>query len=116
MTTPNSTLQDTLAPLAAQLVDIADKIALLQLEEAALKSKIRESVPGPDQYMAGGLTVVVSTNRRFNPVLAATVIPADLLPIVSVTTSVVDKKKVEVLCPDQYDACFVNYDLKITLK
>jgi len=29
---------------------------------------------------------------------------------------VVDKTKVSVLCPAQYDACFVDYDLKIALR
>ena len=112
----NTTLADTLEPLAADLADIQNKIAALQLEEAALKGKIRECVPGPDQYQAGNLTCVVSTNRRFDPKLAATIIPADLLPLVSVTTSVVDKKKVEVLVPNSYDACFIEYDLKVALK
>ena len=67
MTTVNTTLADQLAPLAADLADVQDKIATLQLEEATLKRKIRESVPGPDTYTAGNLTVMVSTNRRFNP-------------------------------------------------
>jgi len=29
---------------------------------------------------------------------------------------VVDKTKVSVLCPGSYDACFIDYDLKIALK
>jgi len=116
MTTPNTTLADQLEPLAGELANIQDNIATLQLEEASLKRKIRESVPGPDTYAAGNINVIVSTNRRFDPKLAATVIASDLLPLVSVTTSVVDKERVKVLCPDSYDACFVDYDLKVALK
>jgi len=116
MTSPNTTLADQLEPLAADLADIQDNIATLQLEEATLKRKIRESVPGPDSYAAGNLTVVVSSNRRFNPQLAATIIASDLLPLVSVTTSVVDKERVKVLCPGAYESCFTEYDLKVSLK
>lgn len=116
MTTPNTTLADQLEPLAGELANIQDNIATLQLEEAALKRKIRESVPGPDTYAAGGINIIVSSNRKFNPQLAATIIASDLLPLVSVTTSVVDKERVKVLCPDQYEDCFTEYDLKIALK
>ena len=116
MTTVNTTLANQLAPLAADLADIQDKIATLQLEEASLKRKIRESVPGPDTYTAGNLTVIISTNRRWDSKKAAKVIPAELLPLVSVTTTVVDKTKVSVLCPAQYDACFVDYDNVVKLR
>jgi hypothetical protein len=116
MTTANTTLADQLAPLAGELATIQDQIATLQLVEAALKSKIRDTCPGPDSYAAGNLTVVVSSNRRFNPERAAQVIAPDLLPLVSVITSVIDKTKVSVLCPDQFDACFTEYDLKVALK
>ena len=117
MNTPNTTIADQLAPLAADLADVQDQIATLQLVEAALKSKIRDTCPGPDSYAAGNLTIVVSTNRRFNPQLAATIIAPDLLPLVSVTTSVVDKERVKVLCgADILEACFVTYDNKVALK
>jgi hypothetical protein len=112
----NTTLADQLTPLAAQLADIADRIGALQLEEAALKSKIREMVPGSDRYAAGNLTVVVSQNRRFDPKLAAKVIPPDLLPLVSVETWVVDKTKVQVLVPDKFEDCFVEYDYRVAIK
>jgi len=29
---------------------------------------------------------------------------------------VVDKERVKVLCPDQYEDCFTEYDLKVALK
>ena len=116
MSAPNITLQDDLTPLAAELAGVQDTIAHFQLTEAALKTKIRELVAGPDSYAAGGLTVVVSANRRFNPAKAALVIPAELLPLVSVATSVVDKKKVEVLCPAHFDDCFIEHDLIVKLK
>jgi len=115
-TTPNTTLADQLAPLAGELANIQDKIATLQLEEASLKRKIRETVPGPDTYTAGGLVVIVSTNRRWDTKLASKVIPAELLALVSVTTTTVDKTKVSVLCPAQYDACFVTYDNVVKLR
>lgn len=117
MTTTITTLQDQLAPLAAKLADIQDQIATLQLEESALKTKIRDTLPGPDTYQAGNLTIICSQNRRFDQKLAATVIPADLLPLVSVTTSVVDKERVKVLCgQDILDACFTTYDNIVKLK
>ena len=115
--TTNTTLASVLAPLAGELATVADQIATLQLQEAALKSKIRDLVPGPDQYQAGKLVVVVSQNRRFDPRLAATVVPSDLLSLVSTTISVVDKERVKVLCgPDVLEACFVTYDNRVALK
>ena len=112
----NSTLDQQLAPLAAKLADIADQIASLQLEEAAIKTQIRDSVDGPDRYAAGNLTVVVSTNRRFDQRKALAAIPADLIPLVSEQTWVVDRKRVEVLCPDQLAGCFTDFDYRVSLK
>lgn len=110
------TLEQQLTPLAAQLADIQERISGLQENEAGLKTAIRVLLPGADSYAAGGLTVVVSVNRRFDPKKAALVIPAELLPLVSVVTSVVNKGKVEVLCPGAYQDCFTEYDNKIALK
>ena len=113
----NTTLAEQLAPLAAQLADIADKIAILQLEEAALKSKIREAVPGPDAYAAGNLTLTVSTNRRFDQRKALAAIPEDLIPLVSAQTWVVDRKRVEVLCDQPtLQACFTDFDYRVAIK
>lgn len=117
MTNPNENLNNQLTPLAADLADIQDQIATLQLTETALKSKIRESVTGPDTYAAGGLTIVISTNRRFDPKLAATIIAPELLPLVSVTTSVVDKDRVKVLCGDDVlEQCYIEHDYRVALK
>jgi hypothetical protein len=116
MTNPNTTLTDQLEPLAGELANIQDNIAGLQLSEAALKSKIRELVPGPDAYAAGNLTVVVSSNRRFDQKKALAAIPADLIPLVSEQTWVVDRKRVEVLVPDKLADCFTDFDYRIALK
>ena len=116
MTTTTVTLEQQLTPLAADLADIQERIAGLQQHEAELKTRIRELVPGSDSYAAGNLTIIISTNRRFDPKKAALVIPAELLPLVSVTTSVVDKERVKVLAPTSYEACFTEYDNKVALK
>jgi hypothetical protein len=113
----NTTLDNILQPLATALADIADKIATLQLEEAALKSKIRETVPGPDSYAAGNLTVTVSSNRRFDQKKALAAIPEDLIPLVSERTWVVDRKRVEVICDGAtLQNCFTEFDYRIAIK
>lgn len=114
----NTTLQDILEPLANQLATIQNQISHLQGEETHLKEQIRKLVPGIDTYAAGGLTVVVAVNKRFDQKLAAKAIPAHLIPLVSETTSVVvyDKTKISVLCPTEYDACFSVFDTKVSLR
>jgi len=112
----NTTLEQTLAPLAADLADIQDRIAVLQLAEAALKAKIRELVPGPDQYTAGNLVVTISTNNRFDPKKALTLIPEALTPLVVENIPTVNRDKLKALAPDIYTAAQSSGDYRISLK
>ena len=59
MSGPNITLDEQLAPLAAQLADILAAKSALEEDERAIKATIRHLVPGPDTYSAGD--VVTST-------------------------------------------------------
>ena len=85
MTTTIPTLEDALAPLAARLAHIAEQRRPLDEEETAIKEQIKRIVPGPDRYAAGTLTITVSPNRRFDPVLAGTTLPFDVLAACQVT-------------------------------
>lgn len=58
------TLNDTLAPIAARLVELANARATIEAEEKVLKAQIRDLVPGPDTYTAGTATITVAANRR----------------------------------------------------
>lgn len=111
------TLEQALTPLAVELAGVQDRIEHLKLDEAALKEQIRALATTPDTYAAGGLTILVSTNRRFDQKLAAKNIPAHLVPLVTYKSApVFDKVKVSVLAPAVYDDCFAVYETKISLR
>lgn len=112
----NTTLENILAPLAADLAEVQDRIAALQLAEAALKSKIRELVPGPDAYQAGNLVVAISTNNRFDPKKALTLIPDELRPIVVENVPTVNKDRLKALAPDIFAAAQTSGEYRISLK
>mgnify|MGYP003414517049 FL=1 len=97
-------LTDTLAPIATRLAQILEDKAALEAEERALKAQIRDLVPGPDTYAAGGYTLAISTNRRFDPDLAARVIPTELLELCKIAK--VDSAAAKaVLPPALYTQC-----------
>jgi hypothetical protein len=116
MTTMTAANIGELTSLAAQLAGILDQKNSLEEHEKRLKARIRELVPGPDRYAAGGITVVVSTNNRFNPDKALPLIPEAFLPIVTHLETVVDKEKLKALLPDVYDEAQTIGEYKIGLK
>ena len=102
--TPTPTLSDRLAPLAARLADTLAHKAELEQTEKDIKAQIRALVPGPDTYDAGGVTLAISTNRRFDPTVAERVLPVELLDLCRVAK--VDSAAArEVLPPALYEAC-----------
>jgi len=97
----------TLEELTQQLASaLADLDAVKQRAEG-LKEAIRQHPDiqrgGPDKYAAGDATLVVSTNRRFDPKKAMPLIPEDLLPLVTHTETVIDRDKLKALLPDVYE-------------
>ena len=97
----------TLEQLAQQLAT-----ALANLDDAkryadSLKEQIRQHPTvlssGPDKFAAGDATLVVSTNRRFDPKKAMPLIPEDLLPLGTHTETVIDRDKLKALLPDVYE-------------
>lgn len=97
----------TLEQLAQQLAS-----ALAALDDAkqhadAIKEAIRQhpdiTSGGPDRYAAGDATLVVSTNRRFDPKKALPLIPEEVLPVVSYPETTLDREKVKALLPEVYE-------------
>ena len=118
MSAPNITLQDDLTPLAAELATVQDTIAHFQLTEASLKTKIREltATSGPDKYAAGGLTVVISNNSRYDAKLAMTLVGEHLWPLVVENVATVNKDKLKVLRPDLFALAQTYGDARVSLK
>jgi hypothetical protein len=112
----SNTLTAQLTALAAQLAGILDQKNSLEEHEKRIKTQIRELVPGPDSYDAGGITISVSTNNRFSPEKALPLIPAELLPMVSTTQTVVDKDRLRVLLPDVFAQAQTVGEYRIGLK
>lgn len=110
----------TLEQLAAQLAHAQEVAEQANQRVELIKANIRQhpDVHGPDTYAAGGLTVVVQPNHRFDQRLAEKAIPEHLLPLVTVekVTRTIDRKRVEVLAPDYLEACTATYDDKIVIK
>lgn len=77
----DTTLSDTLAPLAKRLANVLAAKSDLEQEEKDIKAAIRAAVPGPDTYAAGDVTLSVSLNRRFSPARAEAVLPPQLLDL-----------------------------------
>lgn len=110
------TLSDTLAPIAAELATVLADKADLEERERELKAQIRQLVPGPDSYAAGGVNLTVQTNRRFDPKRALPLIPEAVLPLVTYPETVVDKDKLKALLPDVFAAAQVDGDYRVSVK
>jgi hypothetical protein len=114
--TDQPTLTERLTPLVAELTTIAEQKADLDARERGIKAQIRGLVPGADTYDAGGVTVVVSHNRRFNEKRALPLIPEALVPVVTYPETRIDKDKLKALLPDVYDAAQDVYDDRVSVK
>lgn len=96
----------SLTTLAQQLAHAQEALDLAKGRVDAIKDAIRShpDISGPDKYAAGDATVVISTNRRFDPKKALPLIPEALLPIVTYPETAIDKDKLRVLAPEIYEA------------
>jgi len=110
------TLEQRLAPLATQLADVQAAIADLTEREKGLKAAIRDLVPGSDSYAAAGLTVVVSTNNRFDAAKALPLIPDALRPLVVETVETVNKDRLKALAPAIFEQAQNVGDYRISLR
>lgn len=115
-TTDTAALSDQLTPLAAEYAQLAEQAEQVKARQEAIKAQIRELVPGPDSYDAGALSVVVSTNRRFDAKRALAMLPEALVPLVTYPETTIDKEKLKVLARDVYDAAQVDYAERVTIK
>lgn len=103
----NTTLQDTLTPLAGQLAEVLAAKAVLEEDERTIKAQIRKLVPGPDTYQAGDVAITVGVNRRFDPKTATRLLPPDMLALCQVLK--VDSAQAKtVLPPAIYEKCMAE--------
>ncbi len=111
-------LRTVLEPLAAKLARILDDKAAIEAEERDIKAQIREVTAelGPDVYDAGPLSIVVSTNSRFDEAKALGLIPADLTDAVTYPKTCVDRDRLRVLAPEIYAAATRVFDNRIAVK
>ena len=80
-----------------------------------IRDRIKTIVPGPDRYAAGTLTITVSPNRRFDPVLAETTLPVDVLAACQVPR--IDPAKAKQLPPPAlYDKCLDDHGYRLTAR
>lgn len=110
------TLADTLAPLAAELADLAERRTRIEEREKAIKAQIRELVPGPDKYEAGNLTITVASNTRFDEKKALALLTDEIKPLVTYPESRIDRDRLKVLAPDVYDVAWTSYDDRVAIK
>lgn len=96
---------EQLDALTAKFHTLGAQIEALTAEQETIKALIRDAYPdGADLTAPNGTKVSVFRTRRFDAALAATVIPADVLPRVQAT--VVDGKLAKaVLPPALYEQC-----------
>lgn len=99
---------DELAELTRRYLELAARRDEAELELTTIKAKIRDAHPtGTNLTTTDGVHVAVTANRRFDPTLAADVIPADLLTLCQVVK--VDPATArKTLPPALYDACMVD--------
>lgn len=97
------TLDTRLAPIAARMATLQDEIDQRTSELDTLKAQVRDIVTGPDTYSAGNLSLIVSTNTRFDPKKALALMPDALRPIVVEQVETVNKDKLKALAPDIYE-------------
>lgn len=114
LTAPN--LEPRLTVLAARDVQLADRIVELEIERTAIKQAILIATKGePDRYAAGRLTVIVSTNRRFDVKAAMKLVPEELVDEVTVVQRTIDKDRLALILPEVHEACWKYFDPKVTI-
>lgn len=120
--TPTPPKETTMPDLTDLVRDLA--AALAHLDDAKqrvddLKEQVRQHPAvadgGPDKYAAGDVTLIVSTNRRFDPKKAMPLIPQELLPLVTHAETVVDRDKLKALLPDVFEQAQVEGSYRVGL-
>jgi hypothetical protein len=104
-----------LDPDVTRYVELDALKANIEIEQAAIKERLREL--GTGAHVAPcGIAVSVAANRRFNPELAAQVVPPPLLE--QIQSLVIDTKKARaILPPTAYDACMTEVGQpKVTIR
>lgn len=105
MTTTTEQQQREVDTAVARLAAINAQVAELQQQGQALKSFIR-LILGPGTHTAGDMRVSIITRKVFDAGLAASVIPQELMPLVTVTEQRIDADLVKKILPDEtYSAC-----------
>lgn len=112
------TLDEQLAPLAAEYADLAAKADQIKTRQEEIKARIREltATDGPGTYQAGNLSVVVAVNRRFDEDRALAMLPEAVAPLVTYPATRVDRDKLRVLAPDVFEAAQVVFAERVTVK
>lgn len=106
----------TLEQYVNELAGIQAEQARLKEVEGYLKGLLHKMLPDTGNYKVGDLTVSVQTNRKFDPDKARELLPAEMLPIVEITTTTIDGKKVQALFPDVFEQAQKQYEHKLLLK
>lgn len=100
----NTELDPSQAQLVARLAQIQAAKAELEVEEAELKAKLAQQLPYGAYNIDGKPALSVSVGRRFDPALAAQILPPELAALCQAT--VIDSRRAkEVLPPALYSQC-----------
>ena len=114
-TTTTTTLGEQLAPLAARLAQLQEAADLLAQQIDDVKAQIRDTVPGPDNYAAGPLTVQVQTNGRLDTKAIAAKYPPTQHP--ELYSQTVDVRRVrQQLAPVDLEALTAYGTPKVVLR
>lgn len=118
---PQDAVPLTEAQRTGALTKFAQRLAQVQAQQAelteletSLKASIRELAPYLGRYPAGGLTIVIGTNRRFSEPKARKLLRPDLIDIV--LKQVIDPGLVKALFPDIYEQSHNDFDNKVSLQ
>lgn len=97
-------LDATFHELVQRLAHIQARKAELEAEEAEIKAKLTGNLTVGSYSINGKPALSVTPGRRFDPLLAATVLPAELAALCQAT--VIDSKRAKlVLPPALYQQC-----------
>lgn len=92
------------ADLVKQLTELHAHITELTEQTEHIKDKLRDSLDTGTHTINGQPAITLTPTRRFNPTLATTTLPPELLTLCQVTT--VDTKRAkQILPPSLYEAC-----------
>jgi len=97
-------LDATYHDLVTRLAHIQSRKAELEAQETELKAKLTEHLTYGSYTIGGKPALTISVGRRFDPTLAAQVLPAELIALCQVT--IIDTKRAkEILPPAVFAQC-----------